>query len=90
MALRKEMRLHQRVMLILDGVKGYVPGDLKKHNKEIFRISKVHRLYPKGKTQRCVYYELEGLTSVRGVPYGIQEEWIYDIEKGFPESWKGK
>ena len=49
MALRKEMRLHQRVMLILDGVKGYVPGDLKKHNKEIFRISKVHRHSSKSK-----------------------------------------
>jgi len=69
-------------MLVVTGVQGFVPVDVRKHNEEIFRISRVHRIKPQTKgNQRLLYYELDGLVSKKGVSYAIPEDWLYDIEQ---------
>ena len=76
----KEYKLLHKVMLVVTGVQGYVPGDVRKHNEEIFRISGVHRVKPHKRTGQCmVYYELDGLVSKKGIPYAIPDDWLYDI-----------
>lgn len=80
---KNDMRLGQRVTLIIDGASGYIPGDIKKRNGESFRISKIHRFKPNNKYyQRIVYYELEGLCSVWGVPYSIPGDWLFSMDEG--------
>lgn len=76
----KEYKPLHKVMLVVTGVQGYVPGDVRKHNEEIFRISRVHRVKrQKNTVQRLVYYELDGLVSKKGIPYAIPKDWLYDI-----------
>ena len=78
----KEYELLHKVMLVVTGEQGYVPVDVRKHNEEIFRISRVHRVKPQKRTgQRMVYYELDGLVSKKGIPYAIPEDWLYDIDQ---------
>ena len=74
--MKSKFKQGQMVILLLDGVTG-IPGDLKKHNLETFRVSKVREITD-GKST-WVMYELEGLTSMKGIPYSIPNDWLYEI-----------
>lgn len=54
-------------------------GDIKKHNGEVVRISKVVAV-PKpnasGSMVKQIYYECEDIVSNKGVPFGILPEWL--------------
>ena len=62
-----------KVMLVL-GPFDNVPEGVRKHDQEVYRISRAYSF--KGEH----YYELKGLKSKEGIPYSIHEEWLYDIQ----------
>ena len=47
--------------------------DIKKHNGEVVRISKMKTL------AKGTYYECENVVSVYGIPFAISPEWLFPI-----------
>jgi hypothetical protein len=64
-----------------------VPGDIKKHNGEVVRISKVVPCRS-GKVSYTGYVECEGVVSVKGIPFAISPDWLFEIgTPGIPRHW---
>ena len=55
-----------------------VPGDIKKHNGEVVRISKAVPCRS-GKTSYTGYVECEGIVSNKGIPFAIAPEWLFPL-----------
>lgn len=55
----------------------------KKYNNVIGVVSKVKNIYrPDDPTAKAgTYYELEGITSDSGVPYGFDSSWVSKVEE---------
>lgn len=49
-------------------------GDIKKHNGEVVRVSKVINMGSSG-----TYYECEHIVSNRGVPFSISHDWLWPL-----------
>ena len=70
------------VVLTLDspGKVGIEPGMLKYKDK-VFRISKVVPALAEARASMYPeYYELEGVVSEKGKPYGVTGDWIRRVE----------
>lgn len=61
-----------KVMLVVNAFDN-IPYDIRKHDQEVYRISKVKAF------KNDYYYELKGLKSKLGVPFSIHGDWLYDI-----------
>lgn len=72
------LNVGHRVMLMIPPDEPNIPGDMWKHNEECFDISKV-RMVRGCKERSYIYYELKGLNSNWGVPFGVLPEWLYNI-----------
>ena len=76
-----EFKVGDPVLLTLDS-----PGDLgitnglKRYKDRRFRISRVGTIAPKTGSP-CIYYELDGCVSEKGVPYSVTEDWIQPIRE---------
>jgi len=74
----------ERVLWVHDPA---VPGDIKKHNGEVVRISKVVPCRS-GRVSYTGYVECEGIVSVKGIPFAISPDWLFEIgTHGIPYHW---
>ena len=74
-----EYKVGHKVLLVLPPDQEGIPGDLRRWNEVSFLISKVCKVW-RGSTY-ITYYELRGCQSKMGVPYAIDPDWLYDMQK---------
>lgn len=73
----KEFKTGHKVMLTLPEDARIQFHELKPYNGQTFTVKRI-RYVPTRPTAK-IYYELEGLESKAGTPYGVLPEWLYDI-----------